>query len=419
MIQPSVPAAAPGLTKMAMTGEGETPGAAESSKTLDFSAVLALEGKSSLPPEALRKGAALPEEGLPGPAGKAAAGGKTLPSALPDDFAALAALTAGAEDSATDPEAASATLDGSTQMPTQADQPLPLPVPSLTSQPAPEETPTPSPQGSPATPLRPEALANAGLANALQQLADHRNAASSGMGPTVVAARLAGQNPAKAGIVGGDAPPRRPRPDPAPTEEIRLDLARVHAAPLRSDQRLPGEAAPPASLPADAALPGGSIQSGSATAQPTPTMSTPLALAVRPHEFSALIDRLSAAREALVPQSVAITLAHQDFGPVRLRFRSEESGLSVAMSSADPGFARAAAAMPPPVLPTGSSDQAGLNPQRSDGGQAQANGSHSSGSFTQPRGGSPERRDDDARPRDQAPRPGMQVQPDGRRGIFA
>ena len=47
--------------------------------------------------------------------------------------------------------------------------------------------------------------------------------------------------------------------------------------------------------------------------------------------------------EALAPQAVSITLAHQEFGAVRLQFRSEDTGLSVAMTSADPDFARAAA----------------------------------------------------------------------------
>ena len=45
---------------------------------------------------------------------------------------------------------------------------------------------------------------------------------------------------------------------------------------------------------------------------------------------------------------VAVSLAHADFGRVSLRFRDDGDALSVSMSSADPGFARAVHAAPAP-----------------------------------------------------------------------
>lgn len=71
----------------------------------------------------------------------------------------------------------------------------------------------------------------------------------------------------------------------------------------------------------------------------------------RPQDFTALLDRLVAARDAAAPQRISVTLPHADFGPVHLRFRQEDGALAVTMTSADPEFARAAAQAAPPVLP--------------------------------------------------------------------
>lgn len=73
---------------------------------------------------------------------------------------------------------------------------------------------------------------------------------------------------------------------------------------------------------------------------------------VRPQEFTALVDRLVAAREASVQRDASIVVNHADFGPVTMRFEQKDAGLSVALSSADPEFSRAvtaaAAALPTP-----------------------------------------------------------------------
>jgi hypothetical protein len=59
-------------------------------------------------------------------------------------------------------------------------------------------------------------------------------------------------------------------------------------------------------------------------------------------DFAALVDRLVEARSASAPQSTHASLVHAEFGQVSLQFQQDGSDLTVAMSSADPDFARAA-----------------------------------------------------------------------------
>ncbi|WP_157083277.1 hypothetical protein [Novosphingobium lentum] len=69
--------------------------------------------------------------------------------------------------------------------------------------------------------------------------------------------------------------------------------------------------------------------------------------AARPVDFATLVDAIDRARAHAAPHSVSVSLAHAEFGAVSLRFRHDDDGLSVAMASADPGFARAVAASSP------------------------------------------------------------------------
>ena len=102
------------------------------------------------------------------------------------------------------------------------------------------------------------------------------------------------------------------------------------------------------------------------------------AAAERPHDFTALVDRLVAAREAMQPQNVTMAVRHAEFGAVQLRFQQDASGLSVAMASADPDFARAVSAAVPPVQAASASDTASFSQQgRSEPGSASADGGRS------------------------------------------
>ena len=62
-------------------------------------------------------------------------------------------------------------------------------------------------------------------------------------------------------------------------------------------------------------------------------------------DFATLVDVLARAREETSAGTVHASVRHAEFGRIALRFdRDEDNGLSVAMSSADPGFARAVSA---------------------------------------------------------------------------
>lgn len=292
----------------------------------------------------------------------------------------IAAPAAASRDLAVLPATASLALPGNLlppELPVAAKiEPKPAsPVPAATGM-----TALPLPEMIAAAPTRPEA----GSAEA-----------------AVPAARLAAETAEPAARLAA-------RPGP-PAEEVRLAIALPGIARLMAKTDEPELSAPQAELPF--AVPAAPQGQPSAAPQPVGP-----AGALRPHDFAALIDRLAAARENAGPASVSVTVAHQEFGPVRLHFRPEEAGLSVALTSADPEFARAASASPAPVQPMQQSGaQSGLaSDQRGAGDPA----FHGGGA--QPRGdGAP--RQNRSQPADAAPAvpPPGQPEPAASHGIFA
>lgn len=142
--------------------------------------------------------------------------------------------------------------------------------------------------------------------------------------------------------------------------------------------------------------------------------------AERPHDFTALVDRLVAAREAMQPQSVTMAVRHAEFGAVQLRFQQDASGLSVAMASADPDFARAVSAAVPPVQAASTSDTASFSQQ----GRSEAGHGGTAEGFAQSRSGQQTPREERAaaraNPSPAAGRSQSQASDDGaRNGIFA
>lgn len=166
------------------------------------------------------------------------------------------------------------------------------------------------------------------------------------------------------------------RAGPAP-DQVRA------AAPGTGEAQLPQIAG----LPADAQA----VQPfASAPTQPQPAMTqTTLAAPAEARDFTALLDRLVAAREAMrsEPTRVTMALPHAEFGQVRLDFRQDERGLSVSIASSDPGFARAASAALPLAQSAPSAD---AGARQGSEGQARAHtDAHGSGSGTAgSRGGS-------------------------------
>jgi hypothetical protein len=400
MIQSVSSTSLPATVQLAATGEAIPGGSEETAEMLDFSALLSQQSAASDalgPAPAMAVPASLSEQQF---AGLAAEPGKILPQALQDDTAVeslqdkvgagipvIAATLAVPVASALPAEPQPAAKASEIEDKPAAERPMPPQLPATASQ---------------------TAVAALLRRHARQEAHDLRADKPHQFGPAAIEAA---SDPLP---IEPASHPRKAAKTAPPVEEVQFDLARLAPVAPRAEQRSPLEKALPGSTAIEAAA--ASQQQPSGITSPLgPLHAIPAApQAVRPHEFAALIDRLTAAREAAVPQGVAITVAHQDFGPVRLRFRSEDSGLSVAMSSSDPGFARAAAAAPLPVLPTTTTEQAGLSHQRGDGGQAQSGGSGNSG-----RGATPERRDGYPQPGHVPALERLADRADGHRGIFA
>lgn len=400
MIQPAPVNPTPATASLALPGETLAVGSGEMAETLDFSALLALESVAgeAIPPVNMAR--SLP--GLDGQvlAAETATTGKILPPILPE---------ATADEPQPEDGVAPAQQATEPALPTLVATTLPLAQPQPAAAPAPQE-PASSPSSTPQLPNAPAQAASAAMV--------HHVARAQQQPIRTAAVPKADDTPAEAPAIerpaatSGEA--RKAAAVAVRFEEARLDLARLASPSPRSDLRLSGEVASALAAPIEGSALAGQSTSASPTAPTALSAAQPAQGQVRPQDFSALIDRLAAAREAMTPHSVAITVAHQDFGPVRLRFRSEDTGLSVAMTSADPGFARAAALAPLPVLPASASDQSGFIPQRGDGGQAPTG--HSGGSG---RGSTPDRRDEQPQPKHHPTREQAGDRAGARRGIFA
>lgn len=87
---------------------------------------------------------------------------------------------------------------------------------------------------------------------------------------------------------------------------------------------------------------------GHRAAEASPVQDAALATRAEPRaeriDFATLVETLNRAREDAAPNTVRVSVAHAEFGRVSMRFDQDDKGLSVAMSSADPGFARAVTA---------------------------------------------------------------------------
>lgn len=146
-----------------------------------------------------------------------------------------------------------------------------------------------------------------------------------------------------------DGPRQAPSPRVAATLRLLAESATDKAAVAASDLAL---AASPATQ--GQSLPLVSVPVAASANTP---VTAPTAMPAG-HDFAQLIDRLVAARESTQPQAATLALAHAEFGKVELRFASDGAGLSVALASADPDFARAVQAAVPPVTASADSSAA-------------------------------------------------------------
>ncbi len=85
-----------------------------------------------------------------------------------------------------------------------------------------------------------------------------------------------------------------------------------------------------------------------AITDPAPAAPTVAARAPERIDFATLVDSIARARDDAAITPVSVAVSHTEFGKVSLQFQTHEidgsGGLSVAMASADPGFAPAVAA---------------------------------------------------------------------------
>lgn len=161
------------------------------------------------------------------------------------------------------------------------------------------------------------------------------------------------------------APAAAPAPRPVASAEVPVhgDLTE---APLRGETALPQ---PRADIrQAIAADPQPTIAFGDAQPAPVSASATSAAPAqaapLAAHDFAKIVDRLVEAREALAPQPVQTSVLTAEFGRVSLRFDQTDAGLTVAMNSADPDFARAVQAAQPAAAAQTADNNASGNPRQ-------------------------------------------------------
>lgn len=187
---------------------------------------------------------------------------------------------------------------------------------------------------------------------------------------------------AKAPIAEVPVLPSEAAPAPAMPAQVRLAL-RLSAEPGRQEGEEPQSAAPacgteetafeatlPASnraMPAPAALPpvAPAHTHGHVAALSSATIEAPA-------DFAQIVDRLVAARDAVAPAEVRVTLDHAQFGKVSVGFTPEASGMNVTLAAADPEFARAVEAAAPFAPPATSETPPVAAPTPSRGGDLPA-----------------------------------------------
>jgi|GEM_PF-1274783 len=197
------------------------------------------------------------------------------------------------------------------------------------------------------------------------------------------------------GPAAAQAPAAKPARQ-APARETVLEITR-EAKPASGEQgvaRSQLAAGAPASaqgvtpaLPTDAAAPAQGVRPALDSAAHNNS--------VRPHDLTALVDRLVEARQNARSTTASVTVMHAEFGEVSVRFGQDNGGLTVSLANNDPGFHRAInAAVATDSQPNG--DAAAQGGRREDG-QPSARTSADSNSPDSERGTGRDRDDRQAR----------------------
>ncbi len=399
MIQPAALPAVPGLLP---PGEALPALAAAGKESPDFGALLAIETEVLPPPGAAAKLTEQPALSAPSLDPEVAIlpqAGKSLPVALP-----LPARPAQTAQPASEPEPREQPEAAASEAPVSPEPaivvaltaaPVPVPTPIVVSEAPAPALPRPAsaaPLASQPAPAAPQPVAAAPAPPAPTPIVLSVIPLPTVPLPLVAETRLRPVVAAAAAVQAVEVPEAlaaAPRVPPA------LPAVFTAERPRSPDRIAPAIAAvpgPPAiELPSSVTVPPAPL----VQLQAAPTTFTPADPALRPHDFTQLVDRLVAARELAQPQGFQLALQHGEFGQVRLRFQREGEGLNVTMASADPDFARVVSAAPPPVVAVLPAETTGQGGPRAD---SHSQGASSNGQSAQSRGGSPERREDRSGP---------------------
>lgn len=248
-----------------------------------------------------------------------------------------------------------------------------------------------------AAPAEPAAATTA-TANAAPAALPGQFASAALLLPPAVAAQLMGQaltRQAPPPVVEPAAPDEArtlhlpAAPAPATTAEAQFTLASPAAPIAPTSLRLRPVVEAPAAPASDGApaspMPAPLVDAAPAL-QNSPAAAAPAGLPGLGHSFAAVVDRLMAARDAVqvdgAAQPVAVNLRHAEFGTVSVRFEQRADGLSVALASPDPDFARAVQA----ATPSNSGSDAGFSGNQGGNGPAGSwtGGTSGSGAQGQP-----------------------------------
>lgn len=172
--------------------------------------------------------------------------------------------------------------------------------------------------------------AAAAPAQVLSAVIERENSVQAGepVGADAAAALASGQTGDAAGAAGG-------RAGRMSSVAARLAERDAAIAPLPAERAAEGTATD-----------GFALASGTfASAQPAQATAASPSAAPRMEriDFATLVDSIARARDDAAGDAVKVAVAHADFGRVSLTFEPSADGLSVGMTSPDPGFARAVA----------------------------------------------------------------------------
>lgn len=169
-----------------------------------------------------------------------------------------------------------------------------------------------------------------------------------------------------------------PSPGPAPSPKPAAEPQQADTILLRQDRI----AVPLVTI--------GTVTGAVPIEAPAPLHSAPTTTATEaPQDFTALVGKLTEARETAGPQPVRTVLRHGEFGAVALEFRHEDRGLSVSMASGAPGFNGTVQAAVTATLTGGQAGSQTGDPPRDGSPQSQQQGAPSTGSGS---GQSPDQR---------------------------